>query len=170
MLTDLLKPHFQLGTFLLRVGLGTIFLAHGFLKVTAKEKFGAGWNDELPEATQLAVAWGETVCGVALLVGFGSRLAAVGVFTIMIGAIILQTGDYDFVNVQRQIHGRPTWVPTGYGFNFAIMVMCLAIMAMGSGVLSVDHLLFGPRKAAETTSSVEAAPTAGAAPTHAVHS
>src|SRR5437667_214763 len=63
MFTDLLKPHVQLGSFLLRVGLSIIFLSHGYLKLAQNN--GAGWSDDLPEATQLAVAWEETVSGVA---------------------------------------------------------------------------------------------------------
>src|SRR2546421_8568705 len=112
MFTDLLKPHVQLGSFLLRVGLSIIFVCHGYLKLAQNN--GAAWSDDLPETTQLVVAWGETVCGIAMLVGLASRLAAVGIVVIMVGAIVLQTGDFDFINVQRHMYVRPGWVPTGY--------------------------------------------------------
>jgi putative oxidoreductase len=151
MLADLLKPHVHLGSFLLRVGLSIIFLFHGYLKLAQNN--GAGWSDDLPEATQLAVAWGETGCGVAMLFGLFSRLAAVGIITIMVGAIVLQTAAFDFINVQRHLNVRPGWVPTGYEYNFAIIVMSLAVMAMGSGMVSIDHLLFGRRQPAEPAPS-----------------
>src|SRR5207244_3005096 len=70
------KPHAQLCSFVLRIGLGTIFVWHGILKLVYDH--GRGWSVDLPEFTQLAVAWGETACGFALLAGLLSRLAAVG--------------------------------------------------------------------------------------------
>src|SRR5205823_3133809 len=95
--SELCLPHVQLGSFLLRLGLAFIFIFHGYLKLVVKE--GAGWSDTLPETTQRAVAWAEVVCGGALLVGLLSRLASIGLIVIMVGAISLSTGKFDFINI-----------------------------------------------------------------------
>ncbi len=140
---DLFKPHVQLGSFLLRLGLAAIFIFHGYLKLA--QGGGRAWNDTLPETTQLAVAWGETICGLALLIGLFSRLAAIGLTVIMVGAIVVQTGRFDFIHL-AYLRPNPAAVPTGAEYNFALIIMCLAVLALGSGMVSLDYLLFGRRK------------------------
>ena len=140
MLRDLLKPHAQLGSFLLRLGLSAIFIYHGILKLN--QEGGAGWHNTLTEETQMAVAWGETACGIAMLLGLLSRVAALGLMGIMFGAIFFQTGRFDFVFQEVVLHNKPGWVPIGYEYNVALIVMCLAVLAMGSGMVSLDHLLY----------------------------
>jgi putative oxidoreductase len=141
---DLFKPHVQLGSFLLRLGLAAIFIFHANIKLA--QGGGRMWHDVLTPETQLAVAWGEMVCGVALLVGLLSRLAAIGLIVIMVGAIVLQTGKFDFIHV-AYIRSNPANIPTGAEYNFALIIMCLAVLAQGSGMVSLDYLLFGRRKA-----------------------
>ncbi|HYH64852.1 MAG TPA: DoxX family protein [Urbifossiella sp.] len=135
--TELPKQHVHLGSFLLRVGLAVIFIFHGYLKLS--QDGGRAWTEVLDSNAQMAVAWGETVCGVALLVGLFSRLAAVGLVVIMVGAIVVQTGRYDFIYVGDFPRANPSRIPTGAEYNFALIVMCLAVVAIGSGVFSIDH-------------------------------
>ena len=154
LLADLPKPHMHLASFLLRLGLATIFIYHGILKVALDS--GAGWHQSLPHETQLAVAWGETICGVVLLFGLLSRLAAVGLMVMQIGAIIRQTASAGFVYIGFE-RGHPSRTPTGAEYNFAIIVMCLTVLALGSGKVALDHLIFG-RKLAAAQPPREAAP------------
>src|ERR1051325_472598 len=102
MLQDLFKPHFHLGSFLLRLGLATIFIFHGFLKLAQDD--GANWHtaaqNVLTAPAQLAVTWGELLCGFAKLLGLLSRLAALGIVILQLGAIILQTGRLDFIHIE----------------------------------------------------------------------
>ena len=137
--TELPKQHVHLGSFLLRVGLAVIFIIHGYLKLT--QEGGRAWTESLDSNAQLAVAWGETVCGVALLVGLFSRLAAVGLVVIMVGAIVVQTGRYDFIYVGDFPRANPSRIPTGAEYNFALIVMCLAVVAIGSGFFSIDYVI-----------------------------
>ena len=137
--TDLPKQHAHLGSFLLRVGLAVIFIFHGYLKLI--QEGGRAWTDSLDGDTQMAVAWGEMVCGVALLIGLLSRLAAVGLVVIMVGAIVVQTGRYDFIYVGEYHRSAPSRIPTGAEYNFALIVMCLAVVAIGSGYFSIDYLI-----------------------------
>jgi uncharacterized membrane protein YphA (DoxX/SURF4 family) len=137
---DLFKAHMHLASFLLRLGLGLTFVFHGYIKLA--QDGGRGWHDSLTETTQLAVAWGETICGAALLFGFLSRLAVIGLTTIMVGAIVLQTGRFDFIYLAYN-KADPARLPTGAEYNVNLIIMCLAVLALGSGKVSLDHLLFG---------------------------
>ena len=42
-------------------------------------------------------------------------------------------------------------IPVGAEYNVAVIVMCLAVVALGSGKVSLDHLIFGRRRAAAAT-------------------
>lgn len=137
--SELPKQHAHLGSFLLRVGLAVIFIFHGYLKLI--QDGGRGWTDALDSNAQMAVAWGEMLGGVALLVGLLSRLAAVGLVVIMVGAIAVQTGRYDFIYVGHYHRANPSMIPTGAEYNFALIVMCLAVVAIGSGYFSIDYFI-----------------------------
>jgi uncharacterized membrane protein YphA (DoxX/SURF4 family) len=139
----LLRPHVHLASLVLRLGLAAIFIVNGYLKVS--HQWGSGWDNNLPETTQMAVAWGETACGIALLFGLLSRLAALGLIVIQWGAISLYTGRYDFINIEYNARD-PYRIAPGSQFNFALIAMCLAVVLLGSGLVSVDHLLFGRRR------------------------
>jgi uncharacterized membrane protein YphA (DoxX/SURF4 family) len=140
----ILRPNVHLASLVLRLGLAAIFIVNGYMKVVVL-LHGNHWDNNLPEATQMAVAWGELVCGSALLLGFLSRLAAVGIIAIQWGAIALHTGRYDFINIEYNAKD-PYRIAPGSQFNFALIIMCLAVVLIGSGMVSVDHLLFGRRR------------------------
>lgn len=144
MFRDLFKPHIHLASFVLRLGLAIIMIYHGCLKMALDN--GASWHEWLNEGLQLAVTWGELICGGALFLGLLSRLAVVGVVVIQIGAIYLQTARWDFVNTDN-IPAHREWAPTGYEYNVALIVMCLTILALGSGKVSLDYLFFGSKEA-----------------------
>jgi uncharacterized membrane protein YphA (DoxX/SURF4 family) len=110
----------------------------------AEERIKAAFaaSAPLPDAlsyqgVQLAVAWGELVCGVALLLGLWTRVAALGLIVIMGGAIYMVTGARGFAD--------PASV--GYEYNLAILAICLVLVIMGSGRLSVDGLRGTRRRA-----------------------
>jgi uncharacterized membrane protein YphA (DoxX/SURF4 family) len=93
-------------------------------------------RSQLPEgmansAIQLAVAWGEVVGGLALLLGLLTRVAALGMIIIQVGAILLVTGARGFVGV----------MDVGYEYNIALIAMCLALVLLGGGALSLDRVL-----------------------------
>jgi putative oxidoreductase len=139
----LFKP--DAASLVLRLGLGAIFVFHGFLKLA----YGASqWSPDLNPQIQVAVAYGETIAGIAFLAGFLTRVAALGIIAIMIGAITSVTGKLDFVPMENSAAWNGVNVTgTGYEYNVAIIVMCVALILLGSGVVSLDHILFGRRKA-----------------------
>jgi uncharacterized membrane protein YphA (DoxX/SURF4 family) len=84
---------------------------------------------------QLAVAWGELLCGIALLLGVLTRLAAAGIIVIMIGAIWAVTGAHGF-----------SAAGGGYEYNLAIVAMCAALIIKGPGPVSLDGELASLRR------------------------
>jgi uncharacterized membrane protein YphA (DoxX/SURF4 family) len=78
---------------------------------------------------QYAVAWGELLGGVALLVGLLTRVAALGLIVIQVGAIWTVTG----------LHGFSVAQGGGYEYNLALIAMCLALVVMGGGTCAVDR-------------------------------
>lgn len=113
------------GTFL-RLGLGVVFVYHGYGKVFGGTNLGTSWHPELPTIVQALVAWGELLCGAAILLGLYTCLASIGIIIIMAGAIIL-------------VHGKKGFgmMGGGYEYNFVLILMSLALMATGPGKASI---------------------------------
>jgi putative oxidoreductase len=141
MFAKLRKPQTDFAALMLRLGLAAVFIAHGYIKVRQY----LSWTDVIPREMQQVVGWTELLCGVALLIGLMSRLAAVGIGVIMVGAIYYMTGSRFFIDVQVGLHGF-TYQAAGFEYNVVILAMCLAVIALGSGVVSLDHFIFRPRK------------------------
>jgi uncharacterized membrane protein YphA (DoxX/SURF4 family) len=87
-------------------------------------------------AAQLAVAWGEFLGGIALLLGFLSRLAALGLVVIQVGAIMTVTWTQGFSVTQG-----------GFEYNVVLIAVCLAMICLGSGPFSLSGLLKTQRRA-----------------------
>ena len=85
---------------------------------------------------QFLVAWGELLGGIAMLLGFLTRWAALGLVIIQIGAIATVT----FAK------GFSAGGGAGYEYNLALIGMCLALMLTGGGPVSADQLLFARRR------------------------
>ena len=141
MLAFFFQPHVSAAALILRLGVAAIVVFHGALKLA--QDGGTGWNPRLTEATQIAVTWGELVCGGCVFFGLVSRLAAIGLIVIQVGAIVLVTGE-EFIRSELTKHGFEFGRP-GFEYNFALIILCLAIMLLGSGVFSLDHLIW-PRR------------------------
>src|SRR5262249_38444310 len=115
---------------LLRLALAVISIYHGWDLVGGEgHNWGTSWNPSLPPVGQAAVAWGELIGGLALAVGFLTRLAAAGIAVIMIGAI----ATVHWPNGFDLRHG-------GFEYNFAILVMCAALIVGGGGTWGGDGL------------------------------
>ena len=131
-------PRIDLGLLVLRVVLGTVFLAHGAQKLFvfgfdgvtgAFTQMGA----PLPGLTGPMVALLEFFGGIALAVGLLSRLAGVGLAATMLGAILLVHLPAGF------------FAPKGVEFVLTLMAGALAIAATGAGRFSLDHALAARR-------------------------
>jgi uncharacterized membrane protein YphA (DoxX/SURF4 family) len=81
--------------------------------------------------SQFAVAWGELIGGAALVLGFLTRLAALGLIAIQAGAVATVTW----------ARGFSFELGAGYEYNLALMAMCLCLVLVGGGPLALSHLL-----------------------------
>jgi putative oxidoreductase len=124
---------------LLRLALAAIFIYHGLDLVGGAEKdWGASWDkrpDAPPAAAQLAVAWGQLIGGLALALGFLTRLAALGIIAIMVGAIARVHWPNGF-DIRKG----------GFEYNFAIIIMCLCLVLSGPGPLALDRIFHMRRR------------------------
>jgi uncharacterized membrane protein YphA (DoxX/SURF4 family) len=144
----------SLAPLILRLGLASIFIYHGYLEISYRG--GSGWSPDLPVWFQMLVSWGNVVGGAALALGLLTRFFALWFTAIMVGAIVSVTGARQFVHVAHYISQRETqyrW-EVGYEYNFAIIVICLALVVLGSGVWSLDRRLFHRRQATPTPRAV----------------
>ena len=130
---------------MLRLGLGAIFLWHGWNKLDLMNGgWGADWTQRywdsrighpMPEAMtylwlQLAVAWGEFLGGIALLLGLFTRIVALAMIVIQVGAIWMVTYALGFFS-----RGG------GWEYNFVLIAACLAQFVVGGGAWSLDYLI-----------------------------
>ena len=127
-----------------RLGLGVIFFAHGAQKVlgwfgghglagTIKAFRGMG----VPPAATTMAAFIEFLGGLGMLFGLLARPAAAGIIVVMLMAIAKVHGKHGFfLNL-----GVPGKGP-GFEFNFGLIVMALATLIGGAGVLSLDRAIW----------------------------
>lgn len=115
---------------LLRVALGAVFLAHAYAKAAVFTFPGTeAFFEEsgLPGWTAYPVFAAELVGGLALLVGYRARLAALGLVPVMLGALVPHAGN--------------GWMFTspGGGWEYvAFLLVALGAQAiLGDGALSL---------------------------------
>jgi putative oxidoreductase len=136
MLGRWLKPYQHYGNLILRSLVGVVFLAHGSQKL-----FGAFGGPGL-EGTgkmfeQIGLASGQTWAtvvgtieffgGMALIIGFLTRYAALLLSAVMVVAIFAVHLPNGF------------FMPTGVEFAFALLAATLTLLVGGPGPLAVDH-------------------------------
>lgn len=127
MIDNRLAPY---GAFVLRVALGLMFIAHAYLKIGV---FGvAGFEGFLGQLGLPAfLAWpiilGELVGGIAILVGFESRLVAAALLPVLLGAF--------------WVHAPNGWVfnaPNGgWEYPAFLTAAALAHILIGQGAYAV---------------------------------
>ncbi len=127
-----------------RVAVGIVFFAHG-----AQKAFGwfggrglsatiSGFRQmNIPPAASAIAAFVECFGGLAMIVGFLARPAALGLIVVMAVAIVkvhAKNGFFlNFALTPGQGHG--------YEFNLVLIAMALAILIGGAGLLSIDRLI-----------------------------
>jgi putative oxidoreductase len=116
---------------LLRAALAAVFIYHGLDKVQQEKNFGGNWaGDMLPMVLQFLVAWGELLCGVAIALGLLTRVAALGIIVIMVGAIFTVTGQKGF-----------SMVGGGFEYNYVLILVAGALALTGAGTFSLDRVV-----------------------------
>ncbi len=128
----------SLSLLVIRLALGTIFIAHGAQKV-----FGAFGGPGIAGVTGMVTALGfhpplvwsyalaltEFLGGIGILLGLLTRLAGIGIIVVMSVAIATVHGPSGF------------FLPKGFEFNIALIAMALSLVISGAGMFSLDWLI-----------------------------
>ncbi len=128
---------------ILRLVLGVVFFAHGAQKMLGWFG-GSGFHGTVGFFTQHGIPFALAVFIIAteffgslgLIVGFLTRIAALGIVGLMIGAIFtvhLQSGF--FMNWAGNQAGE------GYEFHLLAIAMAAALLLRGAGAFSIDRAL-----------------------------
>lgn len=121
----------DIGLLILRVGFGCLMLVHGFQKVGKFSELTDKFPDPLGMGSQLSLisAIGSEVgCSILLIIGLGTRLAAIPLaFTMLVAWFI--------------VHADDPWQKQELAAVYLTVYVCLIFT--GGGKFSLDHLLFG---------------------------
>lgn len=126
-----------LAPLVLRLGVGLVFLVHGYSKLTngpsgfAKTLTGLGVP--APEVFAWLVTVAELVGGALLLLGLLTRLATIPLILTMIGSIVLVKVDAGIIAAMG--------AGAGAELDIALLVGLLALLVLGPGSLSADRAL-----------------------------
>jgi len=134
----------------LRIVLGVVFFAHGAQKMLGW--FGGyGYTGTMGYFTSLGIPsifgmlaiCAEFVGGLGLIVGFLSRIAALGIIVNMLTAIALvHRPNGLFMNWGLAATGGVA-AGEGYEFHLLVIAICVLIVARGGGALSIDGAVAG---------------------------
>ena len=129
---------------IVRLGLGIVFFAHGAQKVFGwfggyglKGTLGYFKSLGIPTALGVIACFAELLGGIAMIVGFLTKLAAIGLIIDMLVAIAKVHSPNGFFLNWGLVQGKGH----GYEMNLALIAMALAILIGGAGVWSIDSAL-----------------------------
>ncbi len=141
----ILKTDAQASTTLLRIALGAIMLPHG-----AQHLFGwfggYGFSGTLewmtgtlgiPAAFAALAIVTEFFAPIALILGLGGRLAALGIAGIMTGAALTHLPNGFFMNWFGSLPSGSE----GFEYHLLVLFMAITLVIQGSGALSIDRAL-----------------------------
>lgn len=150
MFRRLLATNNDMALTVLRLVAGIVIFAHGSQKVF-------GWfggygfsgtmgffthNLGIPAVFAFLAICAEFLGGIGLIVGFLSRIAALGVFCNMAVAIAMVHHSFGFfMNWTGAQKGE------GFEYHLLMMAICVAIMERGAGALSIDRAVSSSAKA-----------------------
>ena len=130
---------FDLGVLALRQVLGAVFLGHG-----AQKAFGAFGGPGFEGATGFVGSLGFRPARVWATLAVGGELAAgllflLGLLTPLAGLLVLAT----MAVAIAKVHGPKGFFVQdgGYEYNLVLIIVALAVAAMGPGRFSLDYVL-----------------------------
>ncbi len=128
---------------ILRLVLGVVFFAHGAQKMLGwfggpgfHGTVGFFTQHGIPLALALLIIATEFFGSLGLILGFLTRIAALGISGLMVGAIFL-------VHLQSGFFMKWAGNQAGEGYEFHLLAiaMAVALLLRGAGAFSVDHAL-----------------------------
>ena len=140
---SLLHTDDDFGLFIARIFLGVVILPHGLQKLLGMFG-GAGFSGTvdffvgsgIPAAVAILIIIAESFGAVALIIGFLSRLAALGLAIIMLGAIFM-------VHLQHGFFMNWFGNQAGEGFEYHLLALGLSLVVLikGGGKWSIDRAI-----------------------------
>lgn len=120
----------------LRLVLGGLFIWHGLDKfdagISMVEEMFTMWGIPAPGLTAFLVAVIEIVGGIALVLGIGTRIAAVLLSIVMIGALVYVKADLGIISSGPM---------PGAELDLALLAGLIALIVLGPGPISLDDRL-----------------------------
>jgi putative oxidoreductase len=128
---------------IVRLALGIVFLPHGLQKTLGL--FGGGGfsgtmsfftGQGMPAVLAFLVILAESAGSLGLIVGFLTRIAALGIGCVMVGAIFM-------VHLPNGLFMNWDGKQAGEGFEYHLLAigMALALLIGGGGRASIDHAI-----------------------------
>lgn len=132
----------RLAPLFIRVAAGAIFMYHGYEKCITKDvqdfvNFTSSYNLPYNDILAPLAAWGELIGGGMLILGLGTRLAALVNAGTMFVAIWKAHLGSDIVAGLQNLKE--------YELPLALLSICLALVFTGGGALSVDSFVAGKK-------------------------
>ena len=131
---------------MLRIVIGGLFIWHGIDKfdvgISMIDEMFTMWGVPAPGLTAPLTAVVEIVAGIMLVVGLGTRVAAMALSVVMIGALIYVKQDLGIISSQPM---------PGAELDLALLAGLVAVIVLGPGRLSLDHQVgIEPRESSES--------------------
>jgi putative oxidoreductase len=125
-----MKNNYELSLLVIRLVLGMTFVWHGIAKFQMGLGNVAGWFESIGLFGILGyiVAFIELIGGIALILGVGTRVVALLLASVMIGAIFTVKMSAGFIE--------------GYELDLALLAMAAALIVSGSKLFALDQKLF----------------------------
>lgn len=118
------------GLLAIRLGVGTVFIAHGMLKWST---WGMQPTEQLPTSMLMALKFlsiAEPLGGIAMIVGFWTPLAAIGMSLLMLIVINMKINIMHLGFIAQQ--------STGWELDFTLFCALLCILLVGPGKFSLE--------------------------------
>jgi len=140
MLGSFLKTDQDFAVFVARIVLGFVMLPHGLQKLLGMFE-GSGFTGTvdffvgsgIPYFVAVLIILGESLGAIGLILGFLSRLCALGIAIIMLGAIFMvHLPNGFFMNWFGSAAGE------GYEYHILAVGLALVVLIKGGGMWSVD--------------------------------
>ncbi|WP_141583093.1 DoxX family protein [Actinomadura sp. WMMA1423] len=137
------RPLYDVAAVLARLGVGVVFMAHGWQKieagVTATGRSFDALGVPLPTAAAVYSAFVELLGGAALIVGLGLPITGVLLFVDMAGAFIFVHAEHGLFLVDGKS------IQNGYELVVALGMASLLFAAGGGGRLTLDQWILAKR-------------------------
>lgn len=134
----------NIGVLLARLSIGMMMLfAHGWGKLSNYSEYATQFGDPIglgPTTSLTLAVFAEFFCSIAVILGFLTRLSAIPLLTTMLVAALV-------------VHAADPWQRQEFALLYATMYV--ALIFIGSGKYSIDHILSQRLSNAPTTSQAQ---------------